>query len=69
MLDESPDPNDWGRGPQPHEATRQSNDLEVATYYGFDALGHLETTGKTMTNAVLHRKADEQSPWLQCCHD
>ena len=40
----------------------------AATYYGYDALGNLETTTKTMTDATLHRTADELSPSLQCCH-
>jgi len=37
----------------------------AATYYEYDASGSLETTAKTMTDVVLHRIADEQSPWLQ----
>jgi hypothetical protein len=41
----------------------------AATHYEYDALGNLETTAKTTTDAVLHMTADEPSPWLQCCHD
>jgi hypothetical protein len=41
----------------------------AATYYGYNALGNLETTTKTMWDAVLHMIADELSPWLQCYHD
>ena len=37
---------------------------KAATYYGYDAPGNLETTAKTMTNTLLHRTADEPSPWL-----
>ena len=40
-----------------------------ATYYGYNALGNLETTAKTMKDAALHRTADELSPWQQCYHD
>ena len=34
----------------------------TATYYMYDALGNLEMMAKTMTDAALHRTADEQSP-------
>jgi len=42
---------------------------KAVTNYGYDAPRNLETTTKTMTDATLHRTADELSPWLQCCHD
>ena len=34
------------------------------TYYGYDALENPETTTKIMKDAVLHRTANELSPWL-----
>jgi hypothetical protein len=36
----------------------------VATYYGYDAPGNLETTMKTMMDTTLHRMADEPSMCL-----
>jgi hypothetical protein len=63
--DGSPNPDDRGRGPQPHEATRRMM-TRVATYYGYDASGSLETTTKTMTDIALHRMVDKPPMCLQC---
>ena len=61
-LAECLDLSDWGSWSSAPRSDQANNDLEAAIYYGYDASGDLKTTAKTMTDAALHRTADEQSP-------
>ena len=66
-LAASPDLDNWGHDPQLLK-TRRSSVTQGGHRLSYDAPGNLETMTKTMTDATLHRTADELSPWLQCCH-